>query len=158
MRFAPLVTVVFLLGVTATAQARLGESAAQLVARYGQPLKEDDQKASGDQIALSQVVFQKGGIRIYVTITNGISAAENYRKINGEPFTIPEITLLLNANTQGYGWEAPQDINGEKVWTRDDRATAFLAADGTFTLKSPELTAAEVTAKKEAVHPTLDGF
>jgi hypothetical protein len=158
MRFAPLFTLLLLLGVTATAHARLGETADQLVARYGQPLSENDQKASGDKIALSEVIFQKGGIRIYVTITEGVSVAEIYHKLNGDPFTFSEATILLNANSQGSSWEAPQDINGEKLWTRDDRATALLAKDGSLTIKSRELTAKEAIAKKEAVHPTLEGF
>jgi hypothetical protein len=153
-----LLTFLFIIGVTATAQARLGENADQLVARYGQPLTEKDQKADGTKIALADVVFEKGGFRIEVTVTDGISVAEVFQKINGDPISIAESRILLGANAQGYEWAAPQVVNGESWWTRDDNATARLASDGSLTIKSKELVAKEATAKKLEAKPSLDGF
>ena len=153
-----LLALVFILGVTTTAQARLGENADQLVARYGQPLSENDQKREGDKIALADVVFQKGGFRIEVTVTEGLSVAEVFSKINGDPLTINEVRVLLTDNSQGFDWQAPQGIRGEKWWTRDDNATARLAPDGSLTIKSRALVAKESVAKRLENHPSLEGF
>jgi hypothetical protein len=158
MRIA-LLTLLFIASVTAPAQARLGENADQLVARYGQPLKETDQKGEGDKVASAEVIFQKGGFQIDVTLTAGISAAETFTKINGEFLTIEEVRTLLSLNSQGHGWEAPQVVEGEKIWLRDDATTARLTSDGAaFTIKSKELISAQATAKKLEHQPSLDGF
>jgi hypothetical protein len=159
MRIA-LLTLVFIVSVTATpARARLGETPDQLVARYGQALSETDQKAEGDKVAESDVIFQKGGFQIEVTVSNGISVAESFKKINGEPLTIAEVRTLLAANSEGHGWEAPQLVQGEKLWSRDDAATARLAGDGTLlSIKSKELIVEQAVAKKLERQPSLDGF
>jgi hypothetical protein len=157
MRIA-LLTLCFIASVTATAQARLGETADQLVQRYGQPLSENDQKGGGDKIASADVVFQKGGFQINVTLVDGISVAETFNKINGEALTIGEARTLLDDNSQGHEWEAPQVVQGGKLWLRDDSATASLGQDGSLTIKSKELMAKETTAKKLEARPSLDGF
>jgi hypothetical protein len=152
-----LLTLFFIVSVTITARARLGETADQLVARYGQPLQETDQKADGDKIAAAEVVFQKGGFTIDVTLTDGISVEEKFNKINGEAMTVAEVRTLLNANTQGYGWEAPRTIEGQKKWMRDDGTVAELAG-GFLIITSKELIAKEMTAKKLEAKPSLEGF
>ena len=78
MRIA-LLAVVFIATATAGAQARIGETPDQLVARYGQPLNEVDQKADGAKIPLAHVTFQKGGFQIEVTITDGLSVLEIFK-------------------------------------------------------------------------------
>jgi hypothetical protein len=156
MRFA-LLTLLFVVGVTATAQARLGENADQLVQRYGDPLRETDQKSQGDKIALAQVTFQKGGFQVNVTLVDGISVSETFSKINDEAVTLAEVQILLNANSQGFGWEAPKTIDLGKRWARDDGAVAILA-HGILTITSKELIAKETTAKKLEDQPSLDGF
>jgi len=154
-----LLTFLLTAGITATARARVGETADGLVARYGQPLSEVDQKGEGDKIPSSNVVFQKGGFEIDVMISDGISVEEAYKKLNGDVLTIAEVRTLLSDNSQGRGWEAPQMVEGEKWWTRDDGATAKLAQDGTtLTVRSRELIAKETTAKKLERQPSLDGF
>jgi hypothetical protein len=158
MRIA-LLTVLFVIGVTATAQARLGENADQLVARYGDPLKETDQKSEGIKVASADVIFQKGGFQVSVTMVDGLSAAESFKKINGAAMTLGEVQVLLNANAQGHGWEAPVVVKGEKVWVRDDAATAKLSQDGvSLLIKTKELISAQDAAKKAEASPTLDGF
>ena len=153
-----LFTLLGIVGLAAPARARLGESADQLVVRYGQPLSEVDQKGEGGKIPLADVVFEKGGFRIKVTLTNGLSVAESIQKIDGQPLTLNEIRILLTINAQGHGWEAPQMVQGEKLWTRDDSATARLAQDGSFTIKSAELISAQAVAKKLQSNPSLEGF
>ena len=151
-------TLFFIVSVTATARARLGETADQLVARYGQPISETDQKAEGDKIASAYVVFQKGGFEIDVSLSDGISVSESFKKLNGEALTVGEIQTLLNSNAQGSGWEAPQMVEGGKLWMRDDGAVAKLAQDGSLTLKSKELISKETAAKKLERAPSVQGF
>ncbi len=153
-----LLTLALILSVTATAQARLGETADQLVARYGEPLSEIDQKAEGTKVASAQVMFQKGGIQIDVTLTNGLSVEERFKKLNGDTFTIGEVRILLADNSQGHDWEAPLIAHGEKLWERDDNSTAQLTQDGTFIIKSRELAMKEALAKKLENQPSLEGF
>jgi hypothetical protein len=158
MKFALLAGLVTVAAM-GTAQARLGETPDQLVARYGQPLMEDDQKAEGGKVATSKVTFQKGGFEINVTVADGISEEESFKKLNGDAFNLDEVRYLLTANTQGHGWEAPQKIEGIKVWILDDAAAASINEDGTvFTIKSKELMSEESTAKRLEHHPSLDGF
>jgi hypothetical protein len=154
-----LLTLLFIVGVTATARARLGETPDQLIARYGQPLGEKDQKGEGTKIPLADVTFQKGGFEIIVTVTDGISVAEIFHKINGDALTLAEVRTLLAANAQGREWEAPRVVEGEKIWSRDDSATAHLTQDGSWlTIRSRELANKEAVAKKLEERPSLEGF
>ncbi|MEJ0001273.1 MAG: hypothetical protein WDO13_20205 [Verrucomicrobiota bacterium] len=79
MRIA-LLTLILTVSLAASAQARLGETPDELVARYGQPLNEADQKNEGVKVALANVTFQKGGFQIDVAITDGVSVAETFKK------------------------------------------------------------------------------
>jgi hypothetical protein len=157
MKIAPF-TFLFVLGLTAPAWARLGETGDQLVARYGQPLSEMDQKGAGAKVALVDLVFQKNGYEIDVSLSDGISSTESYRKLNGEAITLEEVQTILGLNGQGAGWEAPQKGEGEQKWTRDDGATATLKGGQVLVLTSKELMAKETTAKKLEQKPSLDGF
>jgi hypothetical protein len=143
---------------TAGAQARIGETPDQLVARYGQPLNEVDQKAEGAKIALAHVTFEKGGYQIDVTITDGLSVEEKYKKINGQSMTVEEARILLNANSGGQNWSEPQKSTDAITWTRDDNATAQLTSDGSMTIRSRLLAIQEAAAKHLEQRPTLDGF
>lgn len=157
MRIA-LFTLVFAASAVTTVYARLGETPDQLVARYGQPLNEVDQKAEGAKISLARVTFQKNGFQVDVTITNGLSVQEIFKKLNGQPITVEEARILLNANAQGLNWSAPQKTTDAFVWTRDDYAVAQLSNDGSMIIRSHELAAQESSAKHFEKYPSLDGF
>jgi hypothetical protein len=151
-------TLLFTISVMATAWARLGETADQLVARYGPPISEVDQKGEGTKIALANVVFQKGGFEIDVVVTDGVSVAETFKKLNGDALSTGDVRTLLTANSQGLEWAAPRLVQGEKLWSRDDSATAKLAQDGSFTIRSRDLVVKEAVAKKLERTPSLEGF
>lgn len=153
-----LLALLFITGVTATAHARLGETPDQLVARYGQPLSEVDQKAENGKVGMANVVFQKGGFEIDVSVNDGVSVQETFKKLNGQPLTLGEVRTLLDANGQGMTWEAPELIQQGKMWKRDDGAVAIVGADGALTIKTKDLISKESTARKEEQHPTLEGF
>jgi hypothetical protein len=157
MRIA-LLTLVFIGTATVGAFARIGETPDQLVARYGQPLNEVDQKAEGAKIPLARVTFQKGGFQIDVTINNGLSVQEIFKKLNSQPISVDEARILLNANAQGMAWAAPQQKPDSTEWIRDDNAVAQLSQDGSMVIRSRELTSEEASAKHLEQHPSLDGF
>ena len=56
---------------------------------------------------MANVKFQKGGFEIDVSVVDGYSVQEIFKKLNGQPMTVGEVKILLNANAQGFGWEAP---------------------------------------------------
>jgi hypothetical protein len=147
-----------LLVLTTPAFARLGENPDELVARYGQPLGEADQKRMGEKIALAKVSFQKGGFQIDVVITDGLSVQEHYHKLNGQPINEQEVGTLMAANSQGRTWLQPKVTNGMRIWSRDDGATATYEGDGSLTLRLPTLNAEETKAKRLEQRPSLEGF
>jgi hypothetical protein len=151
-------TFLFVVSITAPAFARLGESGDEIVARYGQPLSQIDQKAEGAKLALTFLTFQKSGFEVDVTLSGGTSVSESFRKINGEALTIAEVRTLLNSNTQGFGWEAPLVVEDQKKWTRDDGAVATLTGGRILNLASKELLAEKSEAKKLEHQPSLEGF
>jgi hypothetical protein len=153
-----LLSLAFIVGTMAAAQARIGETPDQLVARYGQPLKEVDQKPDGAKIALARVTFQKGGYQIDVVITDGLSTQETYKKISGVSMTVDEARILMAANAQGFNWSAPQKTSDAIIWTRDDNAVAELSSDGSMTIRSRQIAVEEATAKHLEQRPTLEGF
>jgi hypothetical protein len=153
-----LLTLVFIGSATSVAFARIGETPDQLVARYGQPLNEVDQKADGAKLPLAKVTFQKGGFQIDVTIIGGVSVEEKFKKLNGKPITLEEARTLLGANAQGEVWNAPVQADGGTTWVRDDNAVAKLGGDGGMVIRSRELTAQEAAVKQTEQHPSLDGF
>jgi hypothetical protein len=157
MRIA-LLTLVFIATASICAMARIGETPDQLVARYGQPLNETDQKGEGAKIPLARVTFQKGGFEIDVTITGGVSVQEIFKKINGQPITVDEARILLAANAGPYTWSAPQKTPDAQIWTRDDSAVAQLSSDGSMIIRSRQLAQEEVAAKNLEAHPSLEGF
>jgi hypothetical protein len=154
-----IVLCVFLvLGIASPAWARLGETGDQLVTHYGQPLSEMDQKAEGNKVPLAELVFQKNGFEIDVSLVDGISSKESFRKLNGDTISLSEARTLLNLNSGGSGWEAPQILGDDKQWGRDDGAVATLIGGRIFTVKSKALIDEETAAKKLVSTPSLDGF
>src|SRR5258706_11448924 len=131
-----LLTLFLVANLTGSAWARLGETTDQAVARYGQPLSQVEQKAEGGNLPLVFLSFQKNGFEIDVTLSNGISVAESFRKLNGETLTSPEIQTLLANNSQGFGWEAPKVIEEQKKWARDDGSVAALTGGRILNLTS----------------------
>jgi hypothetical protein len=153
-----LLTVALFATMTAAVHARIGETPDQLVARYGQPLKEEDQKPDGTRIALAKVTFQKGGYQIDVTITNGVSQEEVFKKLNGQPITVQEGRVLLGANSQGLDWGPPVKTSDAIIWTREDNAIAKMGSDGGMVIRSHQIVLQEAAAKTAQQRPTLDGF
>ena len=151
-------TLLFTVAITAPAWARLGETEDALVARYGPPLSEFDQKGEEGKIPMVKLTFQKNGFEIEASVAGGLSVQETFKKVNGDVLTTEEARYLLNANAQGFGWEAPQTTGEVKRWTRDDGAVAKLVGGRMFYIMTKELIDAETTAKKLEQAPSLQGL
>ena len=149
---------IFTVSVTAPAWARLGETGDAVVARYGQPLSEFDQKAEDGKVPLVKLTFQKNGYEIEVSLSNGFSVAESFKKMNGNVITTQEARTLLAANGQGQQWEAPQTTDNVKRWVRDDGAVASLTDCRVLYITTKQLMDAESMAAKVTEKPSLQGF
>jgi hypothetical protein len=144
--------------MTINAQARLGEKPEDVLTRYGTPLTQVDQKAETGKPALTMLTFQKNGYDIEVTIFGGVSAAESFKKHNGDSLTSDDIQTLLANNAQGAVWAAPTKSEQQKQWARNDGTMATLIGARVLYLTSKELLDEESQAQKLEHAPSLDGF
>src|ERR1700748_3086262 len=114
------------------AKARLGESAEQLVARFGdatstQAISQDPHNVFS---GMTDMQFQKQGFYIEVILadptstgTAPISVSESYHPRSS--MTETQIQALLTANSEGHKWKEEARYNGDRFWIRDDGAKAW---------------------------------
>jgi hypothetical protein len=86
-----------LLIYSATASARIGETEAQIEARYGRP--------TGSYRTVKS--YSYNGFEIFVAFSNGKSGVETFQKRNHLPMSAVEIGTLLDANGGGTKWHQP---------------------------------------------------
>jgi hypothetical protein len=149
---------VLALFVTTTAQARLGESEAQLIQRFGKPILHQHFTWCDKEN------FNPNGFSIEVTLLGGQSVGEVYHITIGT-FTEEQILELLQDNSQGYDWDEvsksnmPQDIyhSIRHMWQRPNGSTAILRGNA-FEFKSIYLIMAEEAANKPPPAPSTAGF
>jgi len=121
----PFLFVVFFASVILPAEARLGETEEQCVARYGSPEPSKPGVDNGNTL-----VFKKNGIEIDARFENGKCVDLSFSKEDGTDFTDDEISTLLSLNSQGLVWKVnpnPIQFSGSKTvaeWTRADGANA----------------------------------
>lgn len=101
-----------------TAQARLGETEAQIEARFGKPVDGDKEPRDG----ILGKLYVSRGIRVLIFYIDGKSAAEGYNKENLEPLSETEVQTLLEANAQGQNsWAATNQLDfTKKYYKRSD--------------------------------------
>lgn len=92
-----------------TAAARIGETEAEIKARYGAPILT---LPSEDDTGLTKC-YLSGGYSIAVTYVAGKSAREMLAKADNSGITEKEINRLLEANSGGSVWNA-QQLAGQK--------------------------------------------
>ncbi|MEO5717814.1 MAG: hypothetical protein ABIR29_04500 [Chthoniobacterales bacterium] len=104
-----------------TAAARIGETEAEVKARYGDPIFNLPSREN----TLTKC-YLSGGFSIAVTYVGGKSAREMLAKADKSEITEKEINRLLEANSGGSAWNA-QQLAGEKNvpdgllgWRTDD--------------------------------------
>ncbi len=95
--------------LSGTAAARIGETEAEVEARYGSPIFALPSKV---EASLTKC-YLSGGFSIAVTYVGGRSAREMLAKADKSAISDKEIQRLLEANAGGADWN-PQQLAGEK--------------------------------------------
>lgn len=115
-----------LLIAATTAQARIGETPAECVARYGEPL-------ATDKVNMT-LGFGRAGLLITATFRDGLCVCIAYKKPAGE-LGIPgdlseaEMATLRDANGSGRLWVKPKTFSlGDEWETEDGKLFASKAA------------------------------
>lgn len=91
--------------------ARLGETPAELVARYGKPIKSDSSGAS----------FRKSGFTIQARLIDGKCEQILYVHQEG-PMDADQIAVLLTANKGTSEWGKGMALNADYVLERKDKS------------------------------------
>lgn len=102
--------------VTNSVEARLGETLAQCVARYGAVV--DEKEASVKESDPKVSVFSKDGISVLVEFKGGIAWRIVFRKTDMSPV---EAESLLKANLPEGGWGPAQKVDGQDFRLSADR-------------------------------------
>jgi hypothetical protein len=115
------------------AQARLGETADQLVARFGPALNTKTVSENPQDVfsGMTDMQFEKQGFEIDVVLADPsasgnatpIAVSEFYRPRSA--LTEAQIQVLLDADSEGHKWKEEPKYNGTRIWTRDDGAKAW---------------------------------
>ncbi len=130
-----------------TAMARMGETKAQLEARYGTPVKEEliqyGRQPGKDEVSYQpdhiEMVFDKNNIEITALVYNDTVEKIEYRAKKSVMDDI--IFLLLDRNTQGFEFISQQYNRGagQTEWMRSDGGSACAkeAHITSLTIESP---------------------
>jgi hypothetical protein len=107
--------------VVLPARARLGETEAQTIARYGPP----GTLAPGEaQLGYRTLAFDKNGYRILAVFIGPTCELLAFRRPDQSPLDPDEVELMLTANNNGHTWTASSLISRDQIWDRDDGARA----------------------------------
>jgi hypothetical protein len=100
-----------------TASARLGESLAQCIERYGPVVEKRPTRLT--QSHPEACVFSKAGISIIIEFRDDIAWNIRYRTVD---LIVAQVTELLKANmAEGGGWSAAYEVAGVQYRLATDR-------------------------------------
>lgn len=141
-----------LLMLSASTEARLGETPDQIEARYGKPKMTD--KTADPRLVYSR--YESRGFVIDVGFLDGKSQAEIFKKPPGEQIHDSEVAALLQANSFGHKWVERERIDFDKRWDLGEVAFAHFAlgVPTTFTI----LTRQMLKHSGDAEQKRLKGF
>lgn len=130
-----------------TAQARLGETPAECVARYGDPIKTDKEAMT--------IGFQKEGIFIMCVFHEGKCASIAFKKPEGD-FSETEIVTLREAN--GSDWKESPSAVGQKHWENGRALVVHEQHEGLLIIITQEERKRRDAAKAAAEKEKLKDF
>lgn len=141
-----------------TVDARLGETPAECVARYGEPVKIDKEN--------SQLIFQKGAMLVIAAFHNDKCDMLGFRKAATNSIGVPEeltdneIEVLRDANSGGKPWIEREGPPLAKVWATEDGLlhAQFHPLDRFLVICTRERINRDNAAKQEAERKKLNGF
>ncbi len=122
-----------LMAAGGSAQARIGETEAQCVARYGKPVK----------VLPKGLLFAKNGMRIYVTFSGGVADCIFLQKADGAeakskalPISEGEIQKFLSENSHGCQWRYSSVLpDGDMIWITKESEMGALYSQATCSLQ-----------------------
>ena len=130
------------------AQARLGETEAEIEKRYGKPKNELPAIPPSTKLAC----YECGGLKILVSFINGKSECEHYWHAVAGTIFRDEMAALLAANSAGMKWEEESLFYR---WRRPDGGVALYCPDDkSLAIFSPAWFAAAGAARQK----NLSGF
>ena len=146
--------------VATPAWARLGESEADVIARYGKCLYKMH-RPWGDVEGYSMNSFT-----ITVTLIQGVSRGELFVITPGQTITDEQEVDLLGANSEGYSWSdaPPEDIPKhayppvKQMWVRPNGSTAVLTASSIEFKSIFLIEAQQDAANQKPAAPSTQGF
>jgi hypothetical protein len=103
------------------ARARLGETEAQTIARYGTP---GTLEPGESQLAYRTLAFDKNGYRILAVFIGPTCELLAFRRPDQSPLGPDEVELMLTANNNGHTWSPSALVSRDQIWGRDDGARA----------------------------------
>jgi len=143
--------------VLPSAEARLGETAAQCQQRYGAPVQADKE---------GHMMFMKGGFIIMVDIFNGRVETIGFRKVEqnalgmGEKLSDNEIASFLAANGNGKKWKKLEIISMDDNWITEDGdfIAVYKKMDRTLIIFTKEVLARDKEERRQEENKNLRGF
>ncbi len=104
------------------AQARLGETEAQSIARYGPAVGTYDADTSG--YPYRTLTFAHAGYTIVAQFMGSACEMICFQKADGSAFTPDELDLLLKAQAEGQAWSRSNLVSADVIFDRPDGAMA----------------------------------
>lgn len=135
--------------LNAAAQARLGETSAECVARYGEPLRTDKETMT--------LGFEKEGILIMCVFHEGKCVEIAYKKKELGEFSEVEIQTLRDLN--GKGWEKVENSAiDQQVWRNETSYAVKIIGEGMLIVMTHEQKKRRDDAKAATEKERLKGF
>jgi len=129
------------------ARANLGDTVAQLVARYGKPTGYAEASA---KTPFGSILFRAGPYELVVFILNDKEVGARVSKIDKSAFDDSEIQTIMAAETSDTKWvSAPNSDPSMVEWSRHDQATCLYDKDKHLLLLTSDAMAQAVRAAHE---------
>lgn len=139
------------------ARARLGESEAESIARYG-PATGDYQAGSPDYFYRT-LTFQHAGFSIVEEFIGSTCEMICFQKPDGSALDEDTLDLLLRAESGGGAWTRSDLVSTDLLWTRTDGAQArYDTARHAFAVCSAIYLQAESERKRQEQAHRLDNL
>jgi hypothetical protein len=105
------------------AQANLGETLAQCVARYGKPVHYSE---ATEKIPFGTLTFEAAGYALIVFILNDKEVGARISKMDKSAFSDVELQNIKASDSGGSQWiSSPSDDPACLQWSRNDHATVL---------------------------------
>jgi hypothetical protein len=109
------------------AQANLGETVAQIVARYGHPSGYAEASAASP---FGRVVFSAGGYEMVIFLYDNKEVGARISKTDKSPFSDADMQNIMANDLDGSKWSPVASTDPSCLqWTRNDKATVLYDKD-----------------------------